>query len=349
MTYSTAPFTVGQRVWTQNLGPEHHCTPCHPRDAKQVRVIDIEPDASMRGGWCVVVDHNQTGRAPIPRRYASSYLRAEPPPERWTYDEGQTIEVYAYGAFRTATILQHESWAPETYSVKWGVQGYAGSVGLERLRPLAPATSTVLEPYNEVKAALHDIGANPSSVGLTHAKILRDEIIRLRSQVVDMRELSVMKQAALEILGKAIGEIIPDHRASGTVIEHATSVAAALRAKVVELREQRVLAERGEEIAESERDELQSTSHRVEALLHLAEAAREDRDVWKARAEMNQEDSDRYRKERDEAQLEVQSMRDGLRALLMQPIDAKFSAPKCETTGEPLTRCADKHCARCAP
>lgn len=44
------------------------------------------------------------------------------------------------------------------------------------------------------------------------------------------------RQSALEILGKAIGEIIPEHRASGTASEHATATAKALLAVVDDLR-----------------------------------------------------------------------------------------------------------------
>lgn len=40
------------------------------------------------------------------------------------------------------------------------------------------------------------------------------------------------KQQALEILGRAIGEIIPEARATGTATEHATSIAAQLRERV---------------------------------------------------------------------------------------------------------------------
>ena len=46
------------------------------------------------------------------------------------------------------------------------------------------------------------------------------------------------RQAALEILGKAIDQIIPEHRASGTASEHATATAEALLAAVEDLREQ---------------------------------------------------------------------------------------------------------------
>lgn len=122
------PFGVGQYVWTTNLGREHHRTPCHPRDAKQVRVLHIERDAECRGGWRVYTDQGPAFD------YAVSYLRAEPPPERWTYEEGQQVDALVGGEWRPATILLHEEWSPEGYSVKWGEKGYAGWVGLDRLR-----------------------------------------------------------------------------------------------------------------------------------------------------------------------------------------------------------------------
>lgn len=127
------PFKVGQLVWTTNLGRQHHCTPCHPKDARQVRVTAIEPRVEYRGGWCATDD---TGLS-----YASEYMRAEPPPAHWTYKEGQQIELLMANG-RTwvqATILLRESWAPEVYSVRWCERCYAGWVGLERLRPLGRA------------------------------------------------------------------------------------------------------------------------------------------------------------------------------------------------------------------
>lgn len=38
---------------------------------------------------------------------------------------------------------------------------------------------------NNVRTAIEDIALNPSSVGLTHAKILRDEISRLRGIIAE--------------------------------------------------------------------------------------------------------------------------------------------------------------------
>jgi hypothetical protein len=45
------------------------------------------------------------------------------------------------------------------------------------------------------------------------------------------------RQAALEILGKAIGEIIPDFRASGSPSEHATKMGEALKNAFTALRQ----------------------------------------------------------------------------------------------------------------
>lgn len=123
-------------VWTQNLGREHRRTPCHPTEARVVRVIDIVRDETMRGGWCATVDHGVSDSAPVPRSYASSYLRAGPPPTVWTYEPKQVIEALVNGVWIEARILAHESWDPEEYVVTWGVRG-CGTRGLDALRPVS--------------------------------------------------------------------------------------------------------------------------------------------------------------------------------------------------------------------
>lgn len=56
------------------------------------------------------------------------------------------------------------------------------------------------------------------------APLLLDEVINSRAmKTFDM--LTDERQIALEILGRAIARIMPDFRASGDVIEHATAVA----------------------------------------------------------------------------------------------------------------------------
>lgn len=60
-----------------------------------------------------------------------------------------------------------------------------------------------------------------------------DEYSAIVRELLDLRALGVLevrrgRQQALEILGKAIDQILPGFRASGDVVEHATKVAAEL-------------------------------------------------------------------------------------------------------------------------
>lgn len=52
--------------------------------------------------------------------------------------------------------------------------------------------------------------------------------IRYELELEETRDSANERQQALEILGKAIDKLIPGHRASGTVVEHATATAKAL-------------------------------------------------------------------------------------------------------------------------
>ena len=56
---------------------------------------------------------------------------------------------------------------------------------------------------SKVREVIEAIALSPSSVGLTHAKILRDEIVRLRSRVVELvNERDAQKREREKSTGK---------------------------------------------------------------------------------------------------------------------------------------------------
>lgn len=64
------------------------------------------------------------------------------------------------------------------------------------------------------------------------------------AEIALLREQAAKRQAALEIFGRELVELIPEHRAGGDVVEHATSCAVAFRAALAWLRSQLSAAKR---------------------------------------------------------------------------------------------------------
>lgn len=73
---------------------------------------------------------------------------------------------------------------------------------------------------SEWEEALGELAANAEILAVTEHRL------------VELHRASDERQAALEILGAAIGKIIPEFRANGSSSEHATKTAAALLARV---------------------------------------------------------------------------------------------------------------------
>lgn len=72
---------------------------------------------------------------------------------------------------------------------------------------------------------------------LAQAKMQLQACERLgRADLDELRKSSAERQAALEILGRAIGELLPDFRASGTVVEHAAHMRLAVTVRLAQIR-----------------------------------------------------------------------------------------------------------------